>query len=135
MQMPSVESKYRAFLALHEKAGAFVVANAWDAGTSRILTALGYEALATTSAGFAFAIGRRDSTASLSREDVLQNAQAIVEATHLPVTADLEDGFGAGPDECALTIVQASDMGLVGGSIEDATGDAAAPIFDFSLAV
>lgn len=133
--MRSVAAKHKAFLALHERPGAFIVANPWDAGSSRILTALGYEALATTSAGFAFSIGLRDSTASLSRDAILENARAIVEATHLPVTADLEDGFGASPEACALTIAQASEVGLVGGSIEDATGDAASPIFDFNLAV
>ncbi|MBN6819092.1 isocitrate lyase/PEP mutase family protein [Methylobacterium radiotolerans] len=133
--MADLEAKHRVFVALHERPGAFVVANPWDAGSSRILTALGYEALATTSAGFAFAVGRRDSTASLSRDAILENARAIVDATHLPVTADLEDGFGTDPEACALTIARASEIGLVGGSIEDATGDAASPIFDFGHAV
>lgn len=133
--MVCLDEKYAAFLAIHERPGAFVVANPWDAGSSRILTALGFEALATTSAGFAFSVGRRDSSAALSRDAVLDNARAIVEATHLPVTADLEDGFGAAPDACALTIARASEIGLVGGSIEDATGNAASPIFDFAQAV
>lgn len=133
--MSSLDAKHKAFLALHERPGAFVMPNPWDAGSSRILTALGYEALATTSAGFAFSIGRRDSTAALSRDAILENARAIVEATHLPVSADLEDGFGAAPEACALTIIRASEVGLVGGSIEDATGDSASPIFDFGLAV
>ena len=133
--MADLEAKHRVFVSLHERPGAFVVANPWDAGSSRILTALGYEALATTSAGFAFAVGRRDSTASLPRDAILENARAIVDATHLPVTADLEDGFGTDPEACALTIARASEIGLVGGSIEDATGDAASPIFDFGHAV
>lgn len=133
--MNSVESKHKVFRELHEQAGAFVIPNPWDAGSARILTALGFEALATTSAGFAFAIGRKDSTASLSREAILDNARSIVEATDLPVTADLEDGFGPNPDDCALTISLASEVGLVGGSIEDATGNSSSPIYDFNLAV
>ena len=133
--MISQSDKHRAFLALHERAGAFVMPNPWDAGSARILTALGFQALATTSAGFAFASGRRDSAAALPREAVLANARAIVEATALPVSADLEDGFGAAPETCAETIALAAGMGLVGGSIEDATGDPAAPIFGFAQAV
>jgi 2-methylisocitrate lyase-like PEP mutase family enzyme len=127
--------KTRAFRALHERIGTFVIPNPWDAGSARILTALGFEALATTSAGFAYAIGRRDSAAALSRDALLGNARAIVEATHLPVSADLEDGFGAAPKTCAETIALAAGIGLVGGSIEDATGDPAAPIFPFDQAV
>lgn len=133
--MKNQADKHRVFRELHERPGAFVIPNPWDAGSARILTALGFEALATTSAGFAFAIGRKDSSASLSRDAILQNARCIVEATDLPVSADLEDGFGADPVACAQTIALASEVGLVGGSIEDATGDAANPIFDFQLAV
>ncbi|PKU24352.1 isocitrate lyase/PEP mutase family protein [Telmatospirillum siberiense] len=133
--MVSQLSKHQAFRKLHSRPGAFVIPNPWDAGSARILTALGFEALATTSAGFAFAIGRRDSAAALSREAILQNARSIVEATDLPVSADLEDGFGSDPASCALTISLASEIGLVGGSIEDATGNPADPIFDFTLAV
>jgi len=112
-----------------------VIPNPWNAGTARILTALGFEALATTSAGYAFAVGRRDSAAGLTRDEILENAKAIVEATHLPVSADLEDGFGRSPEMCAATIRLASDIGLVGGSIEDATGDPNDPICAFQLAV
>lgn len=133
--MTSRSDKYQALRELHRRPGAFVIPNPWDAGSARILTALGFEALATTSAGFAFSMGRRDSAAALSREDILRNARSIVEATDLPVSADLEDGFGADPASCAETISLASEVGLVGGSIEDATGDPAAPIFDFTLAV
>jgi 2-methylisocitrate lyase-like PEP mutase family enzyme len=133
--MWSRTSKYQVFCELHNRPGAFVIPNPWDAGTARILTALGFEALATTSAGFAFSIGRRDSAGALSRAAILQSAQSIVEATDLPVTADLEDGFGADPATCAETISQAGAAGLVGGSIEDATGDSTNPIFDFSHAV
>jgi 2-methylisocitrate lyase-like PEP mutase family enzyme len=133
--MASQSEKHRAFQDLHRRVGTFVIPNPWDAGSARILTALGFEALATTSAGFAYSIGRRDSAAALSREALLGNARAIVEATHLPVSADLEDGFGTAPEACAETIALASAVGLVGGSIEDATGDEAHPIFEFSLAV
>ena len=129
------EQKYEAFRALHEQPGAFVIPNPWDAGTARILTELGFEALATTSAGYAFSAGRLDSSAALTRDEILANAKAIVDASHLPVSADLEDGFASAPDECARTIRLASEIGLVGGSIEDATGNADSPIYEFDLAV
>jgi 2-methylisocitrate lyase-like PEP mutase family enzyme len=130
-----VEAKFAAFRHLHRRRGSFVIPNAWDAGTARILTALGFEALATTSAGYAFSAGKRDSLQSLNRDEVLDNARSIVAATDLPVSADLEDGFGQDPEHCADTIRLAADIGLVGGSIEDATGDPDAPIFDFDRAV
>src|SRR5438552_13601878 len=98
------EQKYEAFKALHERKGIFVIPNPWNAGTAKILTALGFEALATTSAGYAFSAGREDSTASLMRAGVLENAREIVDATHLPVSADLQDGFGPSPEFCAETI-------------------------------
>jgi 2-methylisocitrate lyase-like PEP mutase family enzyme len=129
------DQKYKAFRKLHERPEAFVIPNPWNAGTARVLTALGFEALATTSAGYAFAVGRHDSAAGLTRDEILENAQAIVEATPLPVSADLEDGFGRSPDACVATIRLASDIGLVGGSIEDATGDPQDPIYEFQLAV
>jgi len=129
------EQKYEAFKALHERKGIFVIPNPWNAGTAKILTALGFEALATTSAGYAFSAGREDSTASLTRAGVLENAREIVDATPLPVSADLQDGFGPSPEFCAETIRLASAVGLAGGSIEDATGDPNAPIYDFQLAV
>jgi 2-methylisocitrate lyase-like PEP mutase family enzyme len=127
--------KFATFKQLHMRPGTFVIPNPWDAGTARILTSLGFEALATTSAGLAFSLGRRDSSGSFTREDILGNARAIVEATHLPVSADLEDGFGATPAACASTIIASVAIGLVGGSIEDATGDARDPIFEFNHAV
>ncbi len=130
-----VEAKFAAFRNLHHRPGSFVIPNAWDAGTARILAALGFEALATTSAGYAFSVGKRDSLQSLSRDEVLDNARAIAEATALPVSADLEDGFGKDPEHCAETIRLAAEMGLVGGSIEDATGDPDDPIFGFDRAV
>lgn len=134
--MPTTQqAKYQQFKILHERPGAFVIPNPWNAGTARFLTALGFEALATTSAGLGLAIGRRDSAGGLSREVVLENAKEILEATPLPVSADLEEGFGPDPASCADTIEQAAGIGLVGGSIEDATGDPDDPIFDFERSV
>jgi len=127
--------KYEEFKVLHERAAAFVIPNPWNAGTARMLSALGFEALATTSAGYAFSVGRRDSSCALSRDEILRNAQDIVEATDLPVSADLEGGFGSTPEICAETIRLAADVGLVGGSIEDATGNPENPIYDFDHSV
>ena len=123
------------FTALHRASNAFVIPNPWDAGSARVLTSLGFEALATTSAGLAFALGRRDGEALLTREDALANAAAIVEATDLPVSADLEDGFGRAPEDVAETIRQAAAVGLVGCTIEDTTADPQRPIHDFKLSV
>lgn len=109
--------------------------NPWDAGSTRLLASLGFEALATTSAGYAFSVGKRDSFAGLSRDELIANAAQIVGACDLPVSADLEDGFGRAPETCADTIRIASGIGLVGGSIEDATGNPDEPIFDLALAV
>ncbi len=123
------------FAALHRAPGAFVIPNPWDAGSARILTTLGFEALATTSAGLAFSFGRRDAEGAVSREETLANARAIVLASHLPVSADLEDGFGPRPEDVAETIRRAAATGLVGGSTEDTTADPARPIHEFNLAV
>lgn len=123
------------FQALHQREKAFVIPNPWDAGTARILASLGFEALATTSAGLAFSLGRRDAEAALTRTETLANAQLIVAATDLPVAADLENGFGDAPEVVAETIHLAAECGLVGGSIEDATGQKEHPIYDFSLSV
>lgn len=106
-----------------------------DAGSARSLTSLGFQALATTSAGFAFSRGRRDSLTAFNREEILKNAAEIVSATHLPGSADLGNGFGAAPDVCAQTIRMASAVGLVGGSIEDASGHADKPIYELGAAV
>ena len=133
--MASQQEKYEAFRSLHDGKRAFVMPNPWDAGTAKLLTSLGFKALATTSAGLAFSLGERDSHAALSRETILTNAAAIVAATHLPVSADLENGFGDSPEDCALTIRRACEAGLVGGSIEDASGREDAPIYPFELAV
>jgi 2-methylisocitrate lyase-like PEP mutase family enzyme len=124
------------FRALHARSGAFVIPNPWDAGTARILTGLGFEALTTTSAGLAFSLGRRDGAGAVTREETLANAKAIADATDLPVAADLENGFGHSPEAAAETIrLAGQEAGLVGGSIEDATGDARRPIYDFQQAV
>jgi 2-methylisocitrate lyase-like PEP mutase family enzyme len=123
------------FRALHARAGAFVIPNPWDAGSARILASLGFEALATTSAGFAFSIGRKDQAAAVSRDEILANAKDIIDATDLPVAADLEAGFGKTPQDVAETIRRAGAVGLVGGSIEDATYDPQRPIYDLSEAV
>jgi 2-methylisocitrate lyase-like PEP mutase family enzyme len=129
------EEKYRVLQSLHERPGAFVIPNVWNAGSAKILTALGFEALATTSAGYAFEVGRGDSSASLTRDGVLENARNIVEATNLPVSADLLDGFGPSPEICAETIRLGAQIGLAGGSIEDSTADPNDPIYEFQLAV
>jgi len=133
--MRDQHAKFERFKALHAGDRAFVIPNPWDAGSARILASLGFEALATTSAGYAFSVGKRDSFAGLSRDEVLANAAQIVGATELPVSADLEDGFGASPEACARTVEMAVAIGLVGGSIEDATGDPDRPIHDIGAAV
>jgi 2-methylisocitrate lyase-like PEP mutase family enzyme len=136
--MASVDSQTKrgeAFKSLHEKPGIFAIPNPWDAGSAKMLAALGFEALATTSAGFAFSIGKADAQGAIGREETLVNARAIVDATSLPVSADLENGFGDDPDACAQTIVLAAAAGLVGGSIEDATGRADDPIYAYDLSV
>jgi 2-methylisocitrate lyase-like PEP mutase family enzyme len=131
----TIDAKFNTFKSLHEKPGAFVIPNPWNAGTARMLTAVGFDALATTSAGYAFSIGKKDSAAAITRDDILQNAADIAAATDLPVSADLENGFCDTPDGCAQTIKLASEVGLVGGSIEDATGNSDDPIYDMGLAV
>ena len=130
---PTREQKYEAFRALHARPGIFVIPNPWDAGSARILTALGFEALATTSAGYAFSAALEDT--NLTRDGVFANAKEILEATHLPVSADLQNGFGKSPEACAETIRLAADLGLAGGSIEDASNDPDEPIYEFGLAV
>lgn len=124
--------KAQRFRAMHE-GSLFVIPNPWDAGTARLLASLGFGALTTTSAGLAYALGRQDM--SVSREEALRNAADIIAAVDLPVAADLENGYGDAPEEAALTITRAAEVGLVGGSIEDATGRSADPIYDFGHAV
>ncbi len=127
------KQKTEKFRALHERPGAFVIPNPWDIGTARILASMGFEALATTSAGLAFSLGVKEGV--VSKETALAHCRTIVEATDLPVSADLEKGFGDGPEEVAGTIRDAAGTGLAGCSIEDHTGRRADPIFDFNLAV
>lgn len=136
---PSAENSLRAraeaFQALHQRSGIFIVPNPWDAGSARILETLGFKALATTSAGLAFSLGKPDGHASVTREETLQNVQGIINATALPVSADLENGYGDDPSVCAETIGLAAKAGLAGGSIEDTTGKPEDPIYPFDLAV
>jgi 2-methylisocitrate lyase-like PEP mutase family enzyme len=131
--MRSQIEKALAFRALHERPGAFIIPNPWDTGTARLLAALGFEALATTSLGLANMLGRPDST--VAREDTLANCRDIAAATDLPVNADLENCFAHEPEAAAETIRLAAEAGVVGGSIEDFTGDRAEPIYEFELSV
>lgn len=126
-------AKGEAFVRLHEGPGSFVIPNPWDLGTARLLAAAGFQALATTSSGMAFALGRQDG--AVPRDAALAHAAGLAAATPLPVSGDLENGFGDAPDEVAATIRAAADAGLVGCSIEDATGDPAQPIYEHQLAV
>jgi 2-methylisocitrate lyase-like PEP mutase family enzyme len=123
------------FVALHARPGAFVIPNPWDVGTARMLAGLGFEALATTSAGLAFSLGRRDGEGAVSREQAIEHARTIVDATPLPVSADLENGFGDAPEAVAATIAMATAVGLAGCSIEDATGRPDQPIYERSHAI
>jgi 2-methylisocitrate lyase-like PEP mutase family enzyme len=128
--------KGKRFQELHQRAGAFIIPNPWDAGTARILEHLGFEALTTTSAGLAYSLGKRDGTGDVTRDETIANARAIADATDLPVAADLENGFGDSPEAAGETIRLAGEVaGLVGGSIEDATGNPDKPIYDFAHAV
>jgi 2-methylisocitrate lyase-like PEP mutase family enzyme len=129
------QQKYQNFKALHECEGAFVMPNPWDAGSAIILEQSGFKALATTSAGYAFSAGQRDAAGVVTRADILANARAIIAATSVPVSADLEDGFGVAPEICHETISLAIKAGLVGGSIEDASSDVDTPILPLDIAV
>ena len=129
--MRTQAEKAAAFRALHERPGCFLIPNPWDAGTARVLAALGYEALATTSLGVANNFGRR----GVTREEVIANGREIAAATDVPVTADLENCFAHEPAAAAETIRLAAEAGLAGGSIEDYTNDDKAPIYDFDLSV
>ena len=121
------------FQALHGSPGAFVIPNPWDAASARILAGLGFQALATSSAASACAMGRRDG--GLTRDEAMAHSRLIVDATDLPVSADLESGFGDAPEVVAETIRLAADAGLVGCTIEDATGSQEGPLYDLPLAV
>jgi 2-methylisocitrate lyase-like PEP mutase family enzyme len=134
MKSISQTEKANAFKQLHAS-GTFVIPNPWDAGSARLLENTGFKALATTSAGLAFALGKPDGKRAVSREETLRNASEIVSASNLPVSADLESGFGDDPEACAQTITLAAGTGLVGGSIEDSTGREGEPIYEIGRAV
>lgn len=129
----SQKEKAIEFKALHEREGAFVIPNPWDLGSARILSNLGFEALATTSAGFANSLGPLDGEAT--REEVLEHCRLLCAAIDLPISADLENCFADEPEKAAETIRLAAETGLVGCSIEDYTGDEANPIYEFDAAV
>jgi 2-methylisocitrate lyase-like PEP mutase family enzyme len=131
--MPTQKEKAQRFRALHQRPGAFVIPNPWDIGTARILAGLGFEALATTSQGYAFSLGKQDG--AVGREAMLAHARQIVAATELAVSADLENCFGDDPATVAETIRLAAETGLVGGSVEDYSGDSQRPIYEFQHAV
>jgi 2-methylisocitrate lyase-like PEP mutase family enzyme len=128
------KAKAELFRSLHERPGAFVIPNPWDAGTAVLLAGLGFEALATTSAGLAFSLGRRDA-GGITRDEAIANVRAIVSATALPVSADLENGYSDDPAAASQTLLLAADAGAAGGSLEDATGDPSRPIYDFAHSV
>jgi 2-methylisocitrate lyase-like PEP mutase family enzyme len=124
--------KARAFRALHQRPGAFIIPNPFDAGTARLLAHMGFEALATTSAGAAFTAGKPDH--GVNRDAMLEHVASIAEAAELPVSGDLENGYGDLPEEAAQTILLAASAGLVGGSIEDSTNRAGHPIYEIGAA-
>jgi len=128
-----LRGKAERFRALHQRAGAFVIPNPWDAGSARVLEALGFEALATTSSGFAYSLGRLDGQVTL--EEKIAHCRALCGASTLPVSADLENGFGDAPEQAAATIRAVAETGVVGGSIEDYSGDPQRPIYELPLAV
>ena len=125
--------KAKAFKALHERAGAFIIPNPWDLGSARLLAGLGFEALATTSGGFANSLGRSDG--EITADEAIEHCRRLGEAIDLPVSADLENCFADEPQKAAATILRAARAGVVGASIEDYTGDPATPIYEFNLAV
>lgn len=121
------------FRTLHKRDSAFIIPNPWDVGTAKILANLGFEALATTSAGYAFSVGKKDNT--IDREQMLKHIGDIASATDLPVSADLGNCFGDTPETVTETIRLAAATGIVGGSVEDMSNDSENPIFEFELAV
>jgi 2-methylisocitrate lyase-like PEP mutase family enzyme len=127
------QERVERFRALHAAAGSFVIPNVWDGGSAAIMAGLGFPALATSSAACAATLGRLDG--QITRAEALEHARQVIAATTLPVSADLENGFGAAPEAAAETIRLAGEVGLAGGSIEDSSGDERAPIYDFSHAV
>lgn len=124
--------KAKRFQAMHAS-GCFVIPNPWDPGSARILESLGYQALATTSAGYAFSLGKLDGDVGL--DDMIAHCRVLCAATNLPVSADLENGYADDPKTAANALVRGAEAGLVGGSIEDYSGDPGKPVYDFTLAV
>jgi 2-methylisocitrate lyase-like PEP mutase family enzyme len=131
--MPTIQEKASNFAALHRRDHAFIIPNPFDAGSARLLAGSGFEALATTSAGYAFSCGLRDN--QVTRPEMMLHLASIVAATDLPVSADLENGYGDAPEDVAETIRLAAGTGIVGCSIEDATGQHESPLYDLELAV
>jgi 2-methylisocitrate lyase-like PEP mutase family enzyme len=131
--MITQSEKAKAFRALHERDGAFIIPNPWDIGSARLLAHLGFAALATTSAGYAFSLGRQDDT--VDRRTMMAHCSAISSATDLPVSGDLGNGFADAPDMVAETIRLAAETGLVGASIEDFTGRVHDPIYEKGHAI
>ena len=131
--MLSQAEKCRAFAELHQQPGTFIIPNPWDVGSARLLAHLGFEALATSSAGYAFSIGKPDN--AVGREAMLEHAAAVAAATDLPVSIDLENGFGDSPELVVETIRLAAATGAAGGSIEDATQRSDNPIYEPALAI
>lgn len=131
--MKTQNEKAQSFRALHEGAETFVIPNPWDTISARILAGMGFQALATSSAASAATLGRKDG--GLTRDEALSHARMIVDVTDLPVSADLEKGFGEDPETVAETVRLAADSGLVGCTIEDSSGNPDKPLYDFSLAV
>ena len=130
--MTTRQQRGQSFAALHQRGSAFLIPNPWDVGTARLLAAMGFEALATTSAGYALSIGKLDG--AVGREAMIAHVAEIAAATELPVNADLENGFGDAPEFAAETIRLAADAGAAGGSIEDSTGRADDPIYAIEFA-
>lgn len=131
----SFEDRATTFAKLHERDRLFILPNPWDVGSAKLLAALGFEALATTSAGYAFSRGKIDWVGETSRDEALIHAAEIVNATNLPVSADFENGFGEDPEAVADTISRAGAIGLAGCTIEDTSGDRHKPIYDRALAI
>lgn len=131
--IPTTAEKADAFQKLHQRNGAFIIPNPWDVGSARIMEGMGFEAMATTSSGLAMSLGLRDG--EVSRAKTIEHCKEMCAATRVPFNADLEDCFAEDPELAASTIVAAADAGIVGGSIEDYTGDPANPIYDFDLSV
>src|SRR5215204_5852996 len=131
--MLTQSEKGKAFAELHRRSGTFLIPNPWDVGSARLLAHLGFEALATSSAGYAFTVGKADNM--VGRSGTLVHAAAVTAATDLPLSIDLENGFGDDPETVAETIRLAAESGAVGGSIEDSTAQADDPIYERTLAV